>query len=97
MAEPDDQLSEQNPPEKAAAQWLYLAKLSLLTADSLSDPAMKREMLEIVAGYRRLAKLAELHCVEDGPSTEPTPAKSTAPLAIEDRIAEVTGRRAETA
>ena len=39
--------------------WLERAKYARSAAESMTDPELKRMMLEVVAGYERLAKRAE--------------------------------------
>jgi hypothetical protein len=48
------------PPRRVdPAYWLERAKYARRAAANMTDPELKRRMLEVVAGYERLAKRAE--------------------------------------
>jgi hypothetical protein len=44
--------------EPSVAQWIYRAAEALGVADTMRDPEAKLVMLEITAGYQRLAEHA---------------------------------------
>jgi hypothetical protein len=52
--------------------WRKRAEEALANADQLTDPAARAMMLDIVAGYQKLARRAEQRTLAQNSSWEPT-------------------------